>query len=191
MANEMRDVTDLLLAQGEGDETALRAMVPLVYPELRRIARAQLAGHQRGALLDTTALVHETYLKLVDQTRVGASDRAHFFSLAARTMRQIVVDHARRRYSAKRGGVARRVSLERVDIPVDEQPDLVMAIDWALRGLAEIDMRLATIFDCRYFLGLSEKETADVLGLGLRTVQRGWQKSKAWLRVELNRARRP
>ena len=180
------DLTDLLLlAQRDGDGTALAAMMPLVYPELRRIAHAQLAGHQRGVLLDTTALVHETYLKLVDQTRVRAESRAHFFALAARTMRQIVVDHARRRNSAKRGGDAKRVRLDLVRVPVEKQPEVVLALDRALGQLAERNPRLATVFDCRYFLGLSERETADALDLALRTVQRDWMKSKAWLRTEL------
>lgn len=179
------DITELLHAEREGDRAAFERLMPLVYPELRRIAHRQLAGHQRGAMLDTTALVHEVYLKLVDQTRVKAVDRAHFFALAARTMRHIVVDFARRRRSQKRGGGKPVLSFDRVQVPVDQQPDLVLAIDRALERLAELNERLARVFECRYFLGLSEQETAETLGLSLRTVQRDWGKSKAWLRNEL------
>lgn len=180
------DITDLLVAEREGDRAAFDKMMPLVYPELRRIAHAQLAGHQRGALLNTTVLVNEAYLKLVDQTRVKAEDRAHFFALAARTMRQIVVDYARRRNTQKRGGDKRKVNLDAVQVPVEEQPEVVLAIDGALEKLGDLNQRLATVFECRYFLGLSEEETADALDLALRTVQRDWMKSKAWLRTELS-----
>ena len=179
------DITDLLVAERQGDRAAFDALMPLVYPELRRIAHAQLAGHQRGSLLNTTALVNEAYLKLVDQTRVRAEDRAHFFALAARTMRQIVVDYARKRNTAKRGGDKQKISLDVVQVPLDQQPELVLAIDRALEGLESLNQRLATVFECRYFLGLTEQETAEVLDLALRTVQRDWMKSKAWLRTEL------
>ena len=184
---ELRDITDLLIAERQGDRAAFDRLMPLVYPELRRIAHRQLSGHQRGALLDTTALVHEVYLKLVDQTRVKAVDRSHFFALAARTMRHIVVDYARRRKSLKRGGGDASVSLDRARASVDEQADLVLAVDRALGRLGELSERLARVFECRYFLGLSEAETAEALDLSLRTVQRDWGKSKAWLRTELGR----
>jgi len=180
------EITDLLVAQREGDREAFGRLVPLVYPELRRIARAQLAGHRRGALLDTTALVHEAYLKLVDQTRVRAGDRAHFFALAARTMRQIVVNFARRRGTEKRGGGAVTIDLDRVQVPAREQPEVVLAIHGALERLERLSPRLATVFECRYFLGLSERETTEALGLPLRTVQRDSMKSRAWLRAELS-----
>jgi RNA polymerase sigma factor (TIGR02999 family) len=186
-----QDITELLLAERDGDPDALERLMPLVYPELRRIAHRQLAGHQRGAMLGTTALVHEVYLKLVDQTRVKAVDRAHFFALAARTMRHIVVDFARRRGSQKRGGGERRVSLEGVRVPVDRQPELVLEIDRALDQLGELSPQLARVFECKYFLGLSEQETAEALTLSLRTVQRDWSKSKAWLRAELGSVRAP
>jgi RNA polymerase sigma factor (TIGR02999 family) len=180
-----RNITELLIAERDGDPAALERLMPLVYPELRRIAHRQLGGHQRGAVLDTTALVHEVYLKLVDQTRVKAIDRAHFFALAARAMRHIVVDFARRRQSQKRGGGEQRVNLDGVRVPVENQPELVLAVDRALERLAGLSPRLARVFECRYFLGLSEPETAEALDLALRTVQRDWGKSKAWLRSEL------
>ena len=179
------DITDLLVAGREGDRETLEELMPLVYPELRRIAHRQLAGHQRGALLETTALVHEAYLRLVDQTRVRAADRAHFFALAARAMRQIIVDQARRRNAEKRGGGQRPVNLDVIQIPVEIQPELVLGIDRALEGLRTLNGRLATVFECRYFLGMTEREAADALDMGLRTVQRDWLKSKAWLRVQL------
>ena len=179
------DITDLLLAERDGDGASFERLLPLVYPELRRIAHRQLAGHQRGALLDTTALVHEVYVKLVDQTRVRAVDRAHFFALAARTMRQVVVDFARRRGSQKRWGGQERVSLRRARVPIENQPELVLAIDRALERLGELNPRLARVFECRYFLDLSESETAEALARPVRTVQRDWRKAKAWLRTEL------
>ncbi len=182
------DITDLLVAERRGDRAAFDRMMPLVYPELRRIAHAQLAGHQRGALLNTTALVNEAYLKLVDQTRVKAEDRAHFFALSARTMRQIVVDYARKRNTAKRGGDKVKINLDVVQVPVEKQPEVVLAIDRALEQLSDLNQRLATVFECRYFLGMTEQETAEALNLALRTVQRDWMKSKAWLRTELGSA---
>ena len=159
--------------------------MPLVYPELKRIAHHQLAGHRRGALLDTTALVHEAYLTLVDQTRVQAVDRAHFFAIVARTMRQIIVGHARRRGARKRGGDKTLVNLDAVQIPVESQPELVLAVDRALERLEVLSQRLATVFECRYFLGMTEEEAANALNIGLRTVQRDWMKGKAWLRTQL------
>lgn len=182
------DVTDLLIAYREGDREAFERLVPLVYQDLRRIAHRQLARHRPGSTLDTTALVHETYLKLVDQTRGSAVDRSHFFALSARAMRQIIVDYARRRHAAKRGGGKVPVTLDRVQVPVEEQAELVLAIDGALERLTALNERLTRVFECRFFVGLTEEETADALDLSLRTVQRDWMKSKAWLRTELETA---
>lgn len=182
------DVTDLLVAYREGDREAFEQLVPLVYHDLRRIAHRQLARRRPGATLDTTALVHETYLKLVDQARVSVSDRAHFFALAARAMRQVIVDYARQRSAAKRGGGKVAVTLDRIQVPVAEQADLMLAIDQALSRLTDLNERLTRVFECRFFVGLSEEETAEALDLSLRTVQRDWMKSKAWLRTELGRA---
>lgn len=182
------DVTDLLVAYREGDREAFERLVPLVYHDLRRIAHRQLARGRPGATLDTTALVHETYLKLVDQTRVSVSDRAHFFALAARAMRQVIVDYARQRQAAKRGGGKVAVTLDRIQVPVAAQAELMLAIDQALGRLTELNERLTRVFECRFFVGLSEEETAEALDLSLRTVQRDWMKSKAWLRTELGGA---
>ena len=179
------DITDLLAAHREGARGAFDELVPLVYHELRVIARRQLARHRRGATLDTTALVHETYLKLVDQTRGSATDRAHFFALAARVMRQVMVDYARQRTAKKRGGGKIPLTLDRVQAPVAEQAEQVLAINTALERLTELNERLTRVFECRFFIGLSEQETAEALELSLRTVQRDWMKSKAWLRTEL------
>lgn len=183
-----QDITDLLVAEREGDAGAIERLMPLVYPELKRIAHSQLASHQRGALLDTTVLVHEVYLRLVDQTRVQASDRVHFYSLAARAMRQIIVDHARRRKALRRGGDRKPVSLDAVQVPVESQPELVLAVDGALDELGRLNRRLATVFECRFFLGMTENEVAEALDVGLRTVQRDWLKGKAFLQVRLGEA---
>jgi RNA polymerase sigma factor (TIGR02999 family) len=185
-----QDITDLLVAYREGDQSAFERLVPLVYDDLRRIARQQLARHRRDAVLDTTALVHETYLKLVDQTRVEAIDRTHFLAIAARAVRQVIVDYARSQQAAKRGAGQRPVSLDRVQVVVGDasarQIDFLLAIDQALERMSEASARLTRVFECRYFGGLTEQETAEALGLPLRTIQRDWMKSKAWLRRELS-----
>lgn len=179
------DITDLLVAYREGDREAFDDLVPLVYQELRRIAHRQLERHRRSGTLNTTALVHETYLKLVDQTRGTAEDKAHFLSLAARVMRQIIVDYARRRRAKKRGGGKVPIALDLIQVPVDEQAEALLAIDQALTRLHQLNERLTRVFECRFFVGLSEQETADALDLSLRTVQRDWMKSKTWLKEQL------
>jgi RNA polymerase sigma factor (TIGR02999 family) len=178
------DITDLLVAYREGDRDAFDQLVPLVHRDLRRIAHRQLARHRRGTL-DTTALVHETYLKLIDQTRGTARDRAHFFALAARVMRHVIVDYARQRQAEKRGGGQAAVTLDRDQLSADDQAETVLAIDRALERLSLLNERLPRVFECRCFVGLTEQETADSLDLSLRTVQRDWMKSKAWLRTAL------
>lgn len=179
------DITDLLVAYRGGTPGAFDELMPLVYQQLRRIAHRQLARHRRGSTLDTTALVHEAYLKLVDQTRGSATSRAHFFALSARVMRQVIVDFARQRNADKRGGGKVPLTLDRVQAPVAEQAEQVLAINRALERLTELNERLTRVFECRFFVGLTEQETADALELSLRTVQRDWMKSKAWLRTEL------
>jgi RNA polymerase sigma factor (TIGR02999 family) len=179
------DVTALLIAYRGGDRDAFERLIPLVYQDLRRMARRQLAHARPGDTLDTTALVHEAYIDLARSPRLELNDRRHFFAVAARAMRQVVVDHARRRAAAKRGGGSAPISLELVQIPVDAQAEVVLAIDDALARLGEWSERLARVFECRFFAGLSEQETAEALDLPLRTVQRDWMKSKAWLRTQL------
>jgi RNA polymerase sigma factor (TIGR02999 family) len=177
------DVTGLLLAWRAGDGTALDRLFPLVYEELRRIAHGQLGRERSGHTLGTTALVHESYLKLVDQTRVHWEDRAHFFAIASVAMRRILVDYARRHCAAKRGGA--KVSLDDAALVADERADTLVALDEALTRLAEVDERLGRVVECRFFGGLSEEETAQALGVTARTVRRDWVKAKAWLHQAL------
>jgi RNA polymerase sigma factor (TIGR02999 family) len=179
------DVTDLLIAYRDGDREAFERLIPLVYDDLRRIARRQLGRGRPGRTLDTTALVHEAYIDLARSSRLEINDRRHFFAVAARAMRQVIIDYARERAAAKRGGGRTPVPLDLVQIPVDAQAEVVLAIDGALRRLSELNERLTRVFECRYFAGLSEQETAEALDLSLRTVQRDWMKGKAWLRREL------
>ena len=179
------DITELLEAYRGGDRSAFEKLVALAYDDLRRIAHRQLARGQPGVTLDTTAVVHEAYIDLVQGARLEINDRHHFFAVAARAMRQLIIDHARQRNADKRGGGRPAVSLERVAIPVEAQAEVLLAIDQALDRLSALNERLTRVFECRYFAGFSETETAEALELSLRTVQRDWMKSKAWLRREL------
>ncbi|MGH2406027.1 MAG: sigma-70 family RNA polymerase sigma factor [bacterium] len=175
------DITGLLLAWRAGDRTAVDRLFPLVYDELRRIAHRQLGRERADHTLGTTALVHEAYLKLVDQTRAKWADRAHFFAVAARAMRRILVDYARRHRALKRGGERARISLEDAALVAEERADTLLALDEALTRLAELDERLSRVVECRFFGGLTEEETAEALGITTRTVRRDWLKAKGWL----------
>ncbi len=175
------DITGLLRAWRAGDAGALDRLFPLVYDELRRIAHHQLSRERTGHTLDTAALVHEAYLKLVDQTRVQWADRSHFFAVAARAMRRVLVDYARRLRAEKRGGAPKRVSLTDVMLVAEERADTLVALDQALTELAGVDKRLCRVVECRFFGGLTEEETAEVLGVTARTVRRDWTKAKCWL----------
>ena len=179
------DVTQLLIAHGHGDSAALGLLVPLVYDDLRRLARAQLRRGREGDSLNTGALVHEAYLRLVDQSRTSWKDRGHFFAVSALAMRQIVVDRARRRARIKRGGNQPVVPLDAINEPGTRDPSHVLEIDLALDKLAALDQTLAKIVECRYFAGFTEEETANAMGMSVRTVQREWFKARAWLRAEL------
>jgi RNA polymerase sigma factor (TIGR02999 family) len=179
------DVTQLLIAHGHGDSAALGQLVPLVYDDLRRLARAQLRRGRDGDSLNTGALVHEAYLRLVDQSRTSWKDRGHFFAVSALAMRQIVVDRARRRARIKRGGNQPVVPLDAINEPGTRDPAHVLEIDLALDKLAALDQTLAKIVECRYFAGFTEEETANAMGMSVRTVQREWFKARAWLRAEL------
>jgi RNA polymerase sigma factor (TIGR02999 family) len=180
------DVTQLLLAYGSGDREAFNHLLPLVYEDLRKVARRQLnrVGNP-DRVLDTTGLVHESYLKMVDQTRVNWTSRSHFLGVAARAMRQVVIDYARRRGAAKRGGGAIQTTIEEGHIAVEDQADWLLSLDQALSRLEARNPRLARIVECRFFAGLSEEETAEALGISLRTVQRDWMKARAWLQEDL------
>jgi RNA polymerase sigma factor (TIGR02999 family) len=159
----------------------------LVYDELLRVAHRHLAREAEGHSLSTTALVHEAYLRLRDQGTGAFNDRIHFFAMAARAMRRILVDHARRHHAAKRGSNPRRVPLESVErlgdgaLDVEERAELLVALDEALVRLAELDSRQAQVVELRFFGGLTEEETAEALGIGLRTAKRDWAKARSWL----------
>ncbi|MEZ5421042.1 MAG: sigma-70 family RNA polymerase sigma factor [Vicinamibacterales bacterium] len=179
------DITRLLSALRAGESGALDQLVPIVYDDLRRVARGQLRRRRPGDTLDTTGLVHEAYLRLAEQSGLSLRDRGHFFAVSAMAMRQIVVDHARRRTRLKRGGDKVVVPLDEVPDPVAADADRVLAVDNALTALAQVDQRMARVVECRYFGGLTEEETAEALGVSVRTAQREWFKARAWLRAEL------
>jgi len=182
MAPSPQQVTELLVAWGGGDQTARDELMPLVYEELRRLAHQCVRRERPGHTLQTSALLNEAYLRLVDQKNIQWQDRAHFFGIAARLMRQVLVDYARMRRYAKRGGDARRVSLDEAMIVSEERAADVVALDDALKTLAEIDPRQSQIVELRFFGGLSIEETAEVLAVSPGTVMRDWTLAKAWLR---------
>lgn len=181
-----RDITGLLYAYGEGDHGAFDHLVPLVYVELQQIARRQLRRLRPGDTLGTTGLVHEAYLKLVDQSRASWRDRKHFFSIAARAMRQILVDYARRKHRDKRGGSAVVMPLDEAQVaaPVSDEAWL-LGLHEALERLEELDPRLPRVVECLFFAGFTQKETAEALGVSPRTVWQDWQRARAWLHEEL------
>jgi RNA polymerase sigma factor (TIGR02999 family) len=179
-ASEM-NVSQLLDAWGAGDQAALDELMPLVYDELRRIAHRHLGRERVGHTLQTSALVNEAYLKLVNEREMRWQNRAHFFAIAARLMRLILVDYARGRNRARRGGGAQRVSLDEALAVADEQATDVLALDEALNKLAAFDERKSRIVELRYFSGLSVEETAEVLHVAPVTVMREWRLAKAWL----------
>jgi RNA polymerase sigma factor (TIGR02999 family) len=177
-------ITDLLLQLRGGSPEAMERLFALVYEELRRVAHRQLQRERPGHTLGTTGLVHEAYLKLVDQTRVEWQDRAHFFRVAAWAMRRILVDYARRYRAVRRGGGLEHVSLEE-GAAIAERAETLLALDEALERLATLSERLSQVVECRYFGGLTEEETAQALGVTTRTVQRDWAKARGWLYLEL------
>ena len=179
------DVTQLLLDWSRGDRTALDRLMPLVYAELRALAGRSLRHERSGHTLQGTALVHEAYLKLVDQRQVRWQDRAHFFAVAAQLMRRILVDHARRHGAAKRGGGKPGLPLEEVDVPAPPAPVDWLALDRALDRLAVIDERQARIVELRFFGGLTIEETAVVLQISPATVKNEWSLARGWLYREL------
>ena len=179
------DVTRLLVAWGNGDEAAHDRLMPLVYDELRRLAHGYMRRERPDHTLQTSALVHEAFLKLVDQKDARWQNRAHFFAIAAQLMRRILVDYARNRRYKKRGGDAHRVELDEPMIVSRERAADVIALDEALKGLAEFDARKSQIVELRFFGGLSIDETARVLSVSPGTVMRDWTMAKAWLRKDL------
>ena len=184
----MRDsgtITAILQQARQGELDPVDELFPLLYDELRVLARSQLRGEAADRTLNVTALISEAYLRMVDQTRAEWTDRAHFFAYAARAMRAVLVDYARRRGALKRGGEAHLVSLDDRDIPVEAQCDLLVALDDALTRLGELNDRLCRTVEYRFFGGMTEEETAAVLGVSDRTVRRDWLKARAWLHAEL------
>jgi RNA polymerase sigma-70 factor (ECF subfamily) len=177
-----RDVTALLLEWSRGDANAFERLVPVVYDELRRVARARLRQERAGHVLQTTALVHETYLRMVDLDRMTIRSRHHFLAMAARLMRQILVDHARRRRAEKRGGTFEIVGMDEAAVAAVPAPGVdVVALDEALNQLAEVDARVCQVVELRYFGGLTLEETAGALDVSHATVERDWAVAKAWL----------
>jgi RNA polymerase sigma factor (TIGR02999 family) len=180
-------VTDLLQAWASGDQGALDELLPLVYDELRRQARRYMRAQPAGHTLQTTALVHEAYLRLVGQAPVEWKGRAHFFGVAAKAMRSILVDHARARSAAKRGGSARAITLDDAGRLAGPQASVdVLALHEALGRLAELDSRKSQLVELRYFGGLGIDEAAAVMGVSTATVKREWTTARAWLRRELS-----
>ena len=178
------DVTDLLVRWNAGDQAALELLMPVVYGELRQVARRHLRRESSNHTLQTTALVHEVYLRLVDQSRVKWQNRSHFFGLAAQMMRRILVDHARSQLALKRGGRQQHVTVDIVDWSVERDGDLV-ALDDALTNLVRVDPQKSQIVELRFFGGLSIDEIAEHLSLSSRTIAREWRLAKAWLYDEI------
>src|SRR5690349_25019865 len=164
-----------------GEAEAFDRIFPLVYDELRRIAHAQLGRERSEHTVGTTTLVHETYLRLAAQTRARFADRSHFLAVATQAMRRILVDYARRYRAEKRGGGADRVALRDAMLLAEQRADVLLELDEALTELAKVDERLSRVVECRFFGGLTEDETAAVLGITARTVRRDWIKAKGWL----------
>src|SRR6266566_4961819 len=180
------DITELLVAWGRGDESAFERLVPMVHAELRRLARRQMAGERPGHTLQTTALVNEAYLRLIDLSQVRWQDRAHFLGMSARVMRRILVDHARARGANKRGGRDQKVPIEDAAAVTEERAVDLIALDDALNALAVVDSRKSQVVEMRFFGGLSIEETAESLHVSPETVKRDWRVAKVWLLRELD-----
>lgn len=168
-----------------GSPESIDRLVPLLYQELRAIAHRQIVRRANGGTLDTTGLVHEAYLKVVDQSRAGVHGRAHFLALASLAMRHVLVDRAKARRRLKRGGSRKRIAFDEERIASHDQPEALLQLDEALVWLAELDPRLARVVECRFFAGLTEEEIAEALGVTVRTVQRDWAKARMLLRRAL------
>jgi RNA polymerase sigma factor (TIGR02999 family) len=185
-----RDVTSLLVRWGKGDANAFDELAPIVYDELRKLARSHLRRERPGHTLQSTALVHEAYLRMIDQQNVSWQNRSHFYGIAAQMIRRILVDYARAKQTKKRGEAAPKIAFEdALGAHGSEDLDLV-ALDDALKALAEIDPRQSRIVELRYFAGLSIEDTAEVLQISPATVKRDWTVARAWLKRELVRGER-
>lgn len=180
------EVTQILHDWSGGDRAAPERLMPFVYDELRRLARSFLARERGGHTLQPTALVHEAYVRLVDQTRVNWQNRAHFYGIASSMMRRVLIDHARARVTDKRGGTAVRLSLDDVQVSAEERAASFVALDEALVRLARMDERKSRVVEMRFFGGMTDEEIAEVLGVTTRTVLRDWKKARLWLYRELS-----
>jgi RNA polymerase sigma factor (TIGR02999 family) len=185
MPDQPARVTALLLEWRQGDDSALERLMPIVYQALHQIARRHMGHEGPGHSLQATALVNETYLKLIDAKAVDWHDRAHFLAVSARIMRRILVDHARARKSQKRGGPAAKIAFEEALVVTNEPPQGFVALDEALEALGRLDERKSRVIELRYFGGLSVEETASVLKISPDTVRRDWRLAKIWLRLEM------
>ena len=179
------EVTAILHDWSGGDPDAPERLMPLVYDEMRRLARSFLAKERGGHTLQPTALVNEAYLRLVDQTRVNWQNRAHFYGIAASMMRRVLIDHARAHATEKRGGGAVRLSLDDVQLPLAQRAQSLVALDEALEKLKQMDERKCRVVEMRFFAGMSDEEIAEVLGVTTRTVLRDWKTARLWLYREL------
>ena len=187
MTPSSQDVTRLLLAWRNGDQEALERLTPLVYGELRRMAHRFMRRERPDHTLQSSALVNEAYIRLIDCHQVDWQNRAHFFGIAAQMMRQILIDHARRHARARRGGGLRQVSFEETAIVSVERAAELIALDDALNDLAAFDLGKSRIVELRFFGGLTNEEVGEVMGMTLRTVEREWRKAKAWLRRAISK----
>jgi RNA polymerase sigma factor (TIGR02999 family) len=180
------EITQLLAEWSDGNQAALNKLYPLVYNELRRLAHGYLRRERKGHTLQTTALINEAYLRLVDQKHVHWANRAHFFGISAQIMRRILIDHARLYHYAKRGGGGQKISLDEAALVAKEQSRELLMLDEALNSLAKIDPRRSRVVELRYFGGLSNEEIAGVLKISENTVTRDWNMARAWLYQELS-----
>ncbi len=186
LSSQPHEITQLLAEWSEGNQAALDKLYPLVYNELRRLAHGYLRRERKGHTLQTTALINEAYLRLVDQKHVHWANRSHFFAISAQIMRRILIDHARRYDYAKRGGGAQRISLDEAAVVAKERARELLMLDEALNGLTKIDPRRGRVVELRYFGGLNNEEIAAVLKISENTVTRDWNMARAWLYQELS-----
>jgi RNA polymerase sigma factor (TIGR02999 family) len=185
LTHQQHEITQLLAEWSDGNQSALDELYPLVYEELHRLARRYMSRERKGHTLQTTALINEAYVRLVDQRNVHWANRSHFFAISAQIMRRILIDHARRHAYAKRGGGAQQVSLEEVAIVANEKSAEIIRLDEALTTLAKMDPRRCHVVELRYFGGLSNEEIAGVLNVSENTVTRDWNLARAWLHQQL------
>ena len=180
------DVTGLLIKWQQGDEAAMEQLMPLVYTELHHLAKRHMHRERPDHTLNATALVHEAFLNLVDQSQISLESRSHFYAIASRVMRRVLIWYARRRNASKRGSGIRDIRIDNLELFTDQKSDALIALDEALEQLEGMDERMCRVVECRYFGGLSVDETSAVLGISPATVKRDWKTARAWLRSNLD-----